>query len=155
MGWHPGERSTSVLCRWKIRATRVSLQSPLRSCTARTLDDVSGTNRYFFLCGTRVYSEAGSLLLRHDSSETAFWQITPCGQRRRAGGLPCLLLCRLALFFLSAQQRFFRGGDPSRTELRNPADELHRNRFGEWEMNRPLSQLIAPEFIFERREERP
>src|ERR1017187_7888424 len=45
--------------------------------------------------------------------------------------------------------------DPSRTQLRNPADELHRNRFGEWEMDRPLSQLIAPELIFERRKERP
>src|ERR1022692_2299303 len=72
------------------------------------------------------------------------------------GGPYCLLLCRFAPSFPSAQQRFFRcGGDPSRTQLRNPADELHRNRFGEWEMDRPLSQLIAPELIFERRKERP
>src|SRR5205823_13770985 len=28
-------------------------------------------------------------------------------------------------------------------------------RFGEWEMDCPLSQLIASKFIFERREERP
>src|SRR6185437_9152906 len=57
---------------------------------------------------------------------------------------------------LSAQHRFSRrGGDPSRTQRCDPADELHRNRFGEWEMDRPLSQVIAPEFIFERREERP
>jgi hypothetical protein len=70
-------------------------------------------------------------------------------------GPPYLLLCRLALLFLSASRGFFRGGDPSRTELRNPADELHRYRFGEWEMDRPLSQLIAPELTFERREERP
>jgi hypothetical protein len=49
-------------------------------------------------------------------------------------------------------QRLFRCvGDPSRTQLRDPVDELHRNRFGEGEMDRPLSQLIAPEFIFERR----
>src|SRR6202035_5488213 len=62
----------------------------------------------------------------------------------------------LATFFPSAQQRFFRrGGDPSRTQLRDPVDELHRNRFGEGELDRPLSQLIAPEFIFERREKRP
>jgi hypothetical protein len=54
--------------------------------------------------------------------------------------------------FASAQQWFFRrGGDPSGTQLRDPADELHRNGFGEWEMDRPLSQLIALEIIFERR----
>ena len=33
--------------------------------------------------------------------------------------------------------------------------ELDRNGFGEWEMDRAFSQLIAPELIFERREERP
>src|SRR5437016_2799631 len=79
-----------------------------------------------------------------------------CRQRTPAGGPPCLLLCRLAPFSLSAQQWFFRrGGDPNRTQLRDPTDELHRNRFGEWEMDGTLSQLIAPEIIFERREERP
>src|SRR5690349_5760557 len=78
-----------------------------------------------------------------------------CSQRTRAGGPPYILLRRLALSFLSAQQRLFRhGGDPSSTQLRDPADELHRNRFGEWEMDRPLPQLIASKFIFERREER-
>jgi hypothetical protein len=65
----------------------------------------------------------------------------------------CMLL---APFFLSARQWFFRrGGDPSRTQLRDPGDELHWNRFAEGELDRPLSQLIAPEFIFERREKRP
>src|SRR6266478_4894700 len=79
-----------------------------------------------------------------------------CRQRNPAGGPPCLLLCRLAPFSLSAQQWFFRrGGDPSGTQLCDPADELHRNGFGEWEMDRPLSQFIALEIIFERREERP
>ena len=34
---------------------------------------------------------------------------------------------------------FRRRGDPSRTQLCDPADELHWNRFGEWEMDRPLS----------------
>src|ERR1700688_4407348 len=54
----------------------------------------------------------------------------------------------LAPFFLSAQLRFFhRGGDPSRTQLRDPGDELYRNRFGEWKMDCPLSQFIAHEVI--------
>src|ERR1039458_6577121 len=62
----------------------------------------------------------------------------------------------LAPFFFSAQQRSFRRGrDPSRTQLRDADDELHRNLFSEWEVDSPLSQLIAPEFIFERREKRP
>src|SRR5207248_6562362 len=43
----------------------------------------------------------------------------------------------------------------SRTQLCDPADELYGNCFGKWEMDRPLSQIIASEFIFERREERP
>lgn len=67
---------------------------------------------------------------------------------------PCSL-CRLAPFFLSAQHRWFRRrGDPSRTQLRNSANELYRNRFGDRETDRPLSQRIAPELIFDRREER-
>ncbi len=33
--------------------------------------------------------------------------------------------------------------------LCDPADELHRNRLGEWEMDRSLSQVIAPELIFQ------
>src|SRR6516165_5783959 len=70
-----------------------------------------------------------------------------------AGRPACFLLCRFAHFFLLTAF-FRRGGDPIRTQLRDPADELHRNRFGEWEMDRTLSQLIAPEIIFERREER-
>ena len=85
----------------------------------------------------------------------------PAGQCRanqqpRADGPPCLILGLLAPFFFSAQQRSFRRGrDPSRTQLRDADDELHRNLFSEWEVDSPLSQLIAPEFIFERREKRP
>ena len=75
-------------------------------------------------------------------------------RNRTSARPPCLLPCRLAPFFLSALRRFRRSGDPSRAQLRNPANELHRNRFGKWEMHRPLSQLIPPELIFERREER-
>ena len=61
----------------------------------------------------------------------------------------------LSPFFFSAQRSLFRRGrDPRRTQFRDPADELHRNRLSEEELDRPLSQLIAPEFIFERREER-
>ena len=52
-----------------------------------------------------------------------------------------LILCLLALL-LSSQQRLFRcGGYPSRTQVRNSADELHRNRFGEWEMVEQFSLL--------------
>ena len=55
-------------------------------------------------------------------------------------GHPLSLLRRLALCFFSARHGYFRrGGDPSSTQRRDPADELHRNRIGEREMDRPLS----------------
>ena len=74
------------------------------------------------------------------STSTAAFIRLACSQRTRAGGPPYLLLRRLAPCFFSAQQWFFRrGGDPSSTQRRDPADELYRNRFGEWEMDRPLS----------------
>src|SRR5215831_13148442 len=63
--------------------------------------------------------------------ETAFWQITIL---QPTGGPPWLPRVPTCAFFLAAQERFFRCvGDPSCTQLRDPADELHRNRFGEWE----------------------
>jgi hypothetical protein len=50
----------------------------------------------------------------------AFSGSLPWSQGRRSGGSPCLLLCRVAPFFLSAQQPFFgRGCDASRSQLRN------------------------------------
>ena len=56
----------------------------------------------------------------------------------------------------SAHQLFVGfGGNPGRTNLRNPADQLHWNRFTQWEMDRSLSQLIASELISERCKERP
>src|ERR1041385_4769565 len=67
-----------------------------------------------------------------------------------------LLLSWPALFLLSRSNGFFRcGGDSCRTQLRDAADELHWNRFGELEMDGPLSQFIAPELILQSREERP
>src|ERR1035441_10084412 len=88
----------------------------------------------------------GSKSLERIVAKSFNWPETPsgrslsCSQRTRAGGPPYLLLRRLAPCFFSAQQWFFRrGGDPSSTQRRDPADELHRNRFGEWEMDRPLS----------------
>src|SRR6266700_1533567 len=103
------------------------------------------------------YAEVMRKLFKASSHgpQTALWHITAL-QPTVAGWPPCLLLCRFAPCFLSTQLRLFRcGDDPSRTQLCNPADELHRNRFGEWEMDRPLPQLIPPELIFQRREERP
>ena len=77
-------------------------------------------------------------------------------QRRDARRRHCLLLCRLAPFFHSAQrQSLRRGAKPCRSQLRNLAHELDRIRFAEREMDRPLSQLIPAELIFERGEERP
>ena len=67
------------------------------------------------------------------------------------------LLLWLAPSVLSTQQRFLRrGGDPDRTQLHDSGDEFYGNRFGEWELDRPHSQLISAELIpiFERREER-
>src|ERR1035441_9716175 len=91
----------------------------------------------------------------HEHALTAGGPVAPHHRRRNARAGTCLLLCRLAPFFLPAQQRVFhRGGDPSRTQLCGPSDELHWNRFSQWKMDRPFSPLIAPECIFERREER-
>src|SRR5262249_23694132 len=100
---------------------------------------------------------ADTLRCRPLRPRTAFRQVTALQPTAsRGAGPPCLLPCRLATFLSSAWQRFFRhGGDPSRTQLRNSADELHRNRLGEWEMDRSLSQLIAPELVFERGKECP
>ncbi len=59
------------------------------------------------------------------------------------GLAPWLSRGLLAPFFPSGHLRFFRrGGDPSRTQLRDPGDELHRNRFGEGKMDRPLSSAL-------------
>jgi hypothetical protein len=42
MGCHPGERFASVLCRWKMKATKGSVDTRLSGiCTARPLDDVN------------------------------------------------------------------------------------------------------------------
>jgi hypothetical protein len=61
---------------------------------------------------------------------------------------PCRLSCQLAPLLLSPRQRFYRrGDDSSRTQLRDPADELHRNRSGELEVDRPLPQFILLELI--------
>src|SRR5215831_19375673 len=79
--------------------------------------------------------------------------LEPAASNGRVALSPTLPSC--ALLCLGAAAVFRRGGDPILTQLRDPADELHRNRFGEWEVDRPLSQLIALEHIFERREERP
>src|SRR5579871_2218765 len=65
------------------------------------------------------------------------------------------LPCRLSLLSPCAPYRLLSPSDPSRTQLRNPADELHRNRLRDWKMDRPLSQLIALEFTCQFREERP
>src|SRR5581483_11067780 len=46
-----------------------------------------------------------------------------------------------------------RARDPGRTQLRDLGNErLHRDRFGEWELDGPLSSLIAAELIFESQE---
>jgi predicted lysophospholipase L1 biosynthesis ABC-type transport system permease subunit len=46
MGWHHGERFASVLCRWKMKATKGQLTlASTGICTARPLDDVSWPNQ--------------------------------------------------------------------------------------------------------------
>ena len=57
----------------------------------------------------------------------------------------------LELHELTAQEIIIAGSSWVSNNARDP----NRNLFGEGERDRPLSQLIAPEFIFECREKRP
>lgn len=86
------------------------------------------------------------------------WSASPTGPKRFSGRSTALQrtlpraaqrsLLWLAPSVPSTQQRFLRrGGDPGRTQLRDSADELYRSWFGEWELDRPLSQLISAELI--------
>jgi hypothetical protein len=71
----------------------------------------------------------------------------PADQRPKAtaAGSGPLLLTLSAFSVRSAQHRFLRrGSDSRRTQLRDPFDQLHGNRFDEREADCPLSQLITP-----------
>jgi len=94
------------------------------------------------------------------------WSASPDGPKRFSGRSTALQrtlpraaarspTVAYALCSLDPAAVFF-AGDHGRTQLRDSTDELYRSRFGEWKLDRPLSQLISAELIliFERREER-
>ena len=109
-------------------------------------DRLSGLANMSFTGSPPPASAAGSPLppdrryLETNSLEREALDTPGCIPHRGPAGPGRLLPCRLAPCFLLAHRRFLRrGSDPAGTQLRDPADELHRNRFGEGELDRPLS----------------